>query len=134
MAKSWSEKFARPPQPAVHRLDKPYAGHGEGTQMLIPTPAIVAAYVQSIPEGESRTVPQMREALAKAHQVDFTCPLTAGIFLRTAAELSWEQHQQGKALSKVTPFWRIIDLKAPVAKKLACGIDFIRQQRGKEKI
>lgn len=134
MAKSWSEKFAHPPKPSVSRLGKPYAGHTEGEKMLIPTPAVVAAYVAQIPPGESRTMPQLREDLAAAHHADFTCPLTAGIFLRIASELAWEQHQNGKPLAEITPFWRAVDVKSPMAKKLACGLDFILQQRQREGI
>ena len=67
-----------------------------------------------------------------AHHADFTCPLTAGIFLRIAAELAWEQHQAGKSLTAITPFWRIVDAKSPAAKKLACGVDFIVKQRRRE--
>lgn len=134
MPKSWSEKFAHPPKPSVSTLGKPYAGHGEGEKMLIATPAVVAAYVATIPKGESRTMPQLRDDLAAAHRADFTCPLTAGIFLRITAELAWEQHQNGKPLSKITPFWRAVDLKSPMAKKLACGVDFIVKQRKSEGI
>jgi hypothetical protein len=75
-----------------------------------------------------------REDLAIAHRADFTCPLTAGIFLRIAAELAWEQHQHGKPLAKITPFWRVVDLKSPLAKKLACGVAFIAKQRQREGI
>lgn len=132
MPKSWSEKFAHPSQPSVSVLGKPYAGHGAGARMLIPTPAVVARHVEAIPPGESRTVPQLRAELAEAHRADFTCPLTAGIFLRIAAELAWEKHQQGAPLAKVTPFWRVVDVKAPVAQKLACGVAFIEKQRRKE--
>ncbi|MBB5035697.1 hypothetical protein [Prosthecobacter vanneervenii] len=134
MPKSWTEKFAHPPKPSVSQLGKPYAGHGEGEKMLIPTPAVVAAYVAEIPPGESRTMPQMREDLAAAHRADFTCPLTAGIFLRIASELAWEQHQNGAPLSKITPFWRVVNLKSPMAKKLACGTDFLLKQRKREGI
>lgn len=134
MPKSWSEKFAHPPKPSVSRLGKPYAGHGEGEKMLIPTPAVVAAYVAKIPAGECRTMPQLREDLAAAHRADFTCPLTAGIFLRIASELAWEQHQKGAPLEEITPFWRAVDVKSPMAKKLACGVDFILKQRRREGI
>lgn len=102
--------------------------------MLIPTPAVVAAYVAEIPPGESRTMPQMREDLAAAHRADFTCPLTAGIFLRIASELAWEQHQNGTPIKKITPFWRVVDLKSPMAKKLACGMNFLLKQRKREGI
>lgn len=132
MPKSWAEKFANPPEPSVTRLGRPYVGHTEGKKMLIPTPAVVAAYVEAIPKGESRTMSQMREDLAAAHRADFTCPLTAGIFLRIAAELAWEQHQSGRPLAKITPFWRVVDAKSPAAKKLTCGVDFIVKQRKRE--
>jgi hypothetical protein len=134
MPKSWSEKFAHPPKPSVSRLGKPYAGHGEGEKMLIPTPAVVVAYVAKIPQGESRTMPQMREDLAAAHHADFTCPLTAGIFLRIASELAWEQHLNGRPLDQIIPFWRAVEIKSPMAKKLACGMNFIIQQRRREGI
>jgi len=134
MPKTWSAKFVHPPKPSVSRLGKTYAGHGEGEKMLIPTPAVVAAYVANIPPGESRTMPQLREDLAAAHHADFTCPLTAGIFLRIASELAWEQHQNGRPLAEITPFWRAVDLKSPMAKKLACGMDFLLQQRRREGI
>lgn len=77
----------------------------------------------------ARIVPQIREDLAGAYGADVTCPLTAGIFLRIAAELAWEQHQQGQPLANITPFWRILDEKSNAARKLACGVDFIVQQR-----
>lgn len=134
MPKTWSEKFAHPPKPSVTKLGKPYAGHDAGARMLIATPAVVAAYVEAIPRGESRTMPQMREELAEAHRADFACPLTTGIFLRIASELAWEQHQAGTALSKITPFWRVVDLKSPMASKLACGPEFIARQRKAERI
>ncbi len=88
MPKSRIEKFAHPPKTCVSRLRKPCAGHAEGEKMLIPTPAVVAAYVAHIPPSESRTMPQLREDLAATHLADFTCPLTAGIFLRIASELA----------------------------------------------
>lgn len=132
MPKSWTEKFANPVAPEVSVLDKPYAGHGAGTKMLISTPAEVAMHVEAIPPGESRTMPELRAELAEAHKAGFTCPLTAGIFLRIAAELAWEKHQAGTPLKRITPFWRVVDKKAPVAKKLACGVDFIVKQRKKE--
>lgn len=134
MAKSLSEKFTHPPQVVVKKLDTPYAGQEPGVRMLIPTPAVVAAYVESIPEGESRSMPQLRDDLAVAHKADFTCPLTAGIFLRIAAERAWEMHEAGKPLKAITPFWRAVDLKSPMAKKLACGLDFLTKQRKREKL
>ena len=42
-----------------------FAGMQPGQAMLIPTPHLVADYVRSIPTGEERDVPAMRQALAR---------------------------------------------------------------------
>jgi hypothetical protein len=34
----------------------------------------------------------------------------------------------------VTPFWRVIDERSPIAKKLSCGVDMVREQRERERI
>jgi hypothetical protein len=129
MPKSWSEKFANPPKPSVSRLGKPYAGHAEGEKMLIPTPAAVAAYVETIPKGESRTAPQMREDLAAAHR--------AGLHLsahgrhlpahRRRAGLGAASERQGAHQDH--PLLACDGCEITDAKKLACGVDFIAKQR-----
>ena len=53
-------------------------------KMLIPTPAVVAAYLATIPKGEPRTMPPMSEDWGA---------LTAGIVLRIAAMRAWQQCQ-----------------------------------------
>jgi len=40
----------------------------------------------------------------------------------------------GKDIEEVTPFWRIVNPKSNLAKKLECGIDFIKKQRELEGI
>lgn len=132
MAKTWLEKFQHPPAPDVAVLDKPFGGLQEGDKLLISTPKEIAGYVRTIPDGRSRTVAQLRSDLAAAHRADGTCPLTTGIFLRIASELAWEEHQAGKPLTQITPFWRVVDPKSPLAKKLACGAAFIAKQWQRE--
>jgi hypothetical protein len=74
----------------------------------------------------------MKRDIALEHGTEYMCPLTAGIFTRIVAELAHEQLQQGKAEKDVTPFWRVVDLKMPLAKKLSFGTDFIREKRQEE--
>ena len=48
---------------------------------------------------------------------------------RIAAEAALEEIAQGKSVADVTPFWRVIDEKSPVAKRLPCGPEFIELRR-----
>jgi hypothetical protein len=48
------------------------------------------------------------------------------------AEAAHEQIEKGTPLSKVTPFWRLVDEKSTLNKKLSFGETFVKQQRKKE--
>lgn len=130
--KSWAEKMRADMQHEVKTNDKDFADIPAGHSFLIATPSIVNEYVRNIPEGKHVTIKQMREDLAAEYHAEYTCPVTSGIFLRIVAENAWEELMKGKSVARITPFWRMIDLKSPSAKKLACGTDFIREMREKE--
>ena len=133
MAKSWREKHDHHAQPAhVEVLDKPFAGLPPGATIAIATPREISAYLRSIPRGKSRTMDQLRALLAKRHGADAACPLTTGIFCRIVAEVACEDLRMGVA--NAAPFWRLIDPNSPLAKKLSCGPEFIRQRRSAEGI
>lgn len=102
--------------------------------MLIATPGIVDDHIRQIPKGQSTDVRQIRKDLAAEYRADYTCPVTTGIFLRIVAEAAYEQFQQGKTLSKITPFWRAISPDSPTAQKLTFGTDFLIKQRKKESL
>lgn len=116
--KSWREKLHPKFETRVEVLEKAGMGMPAGARMLIVHPTVVKAYVDAIPPGERRTVPEMRAELATEYGADVTCPLTSGIFLRIVSELALEELREGKPPSEVSPFWRIVDLKSPLAKKL----------------
>lgn len=132
--KSWAEKMKPDMKHEVKVNDKDFADIPAGHSFLIATPTIVEEYVRHIPEGKHVPIKQMREDLAAEYHAEYTCPVTAGIFLRIAAEKAYEEYQQGKSLDKIMPFWRMIDLKSPSAKKMACGVEFIKEMREKEKL
>lgn len=100
--------------------------------MLVATPLIVDAYLRNIPEGTHTSLQQMRKDLAAEYGAAYMCPVTAGIFLRIAAEAAWEDLQSEKKPGEITPFWRMIDRKTPAFKKLTFGTDFLIEQRRKE--
>jgi hypothetical protein len=45
------------------------------------------------------------------------------------AEAAWDEMGGGKTTSDVAPFWRVIDPKSPLAKKLRAGVQWLEQQR-----
>lgn len=130
--KTWAEKMNDGREPVVEIADKSFAGVEKGSKMLIATPKVVDAYIRNIPEGTATTLQQMRDDLAIEYHADTTCPLTSGIFLRIVAENAYDEFQNGTALNKITPFWRIVNSKSPTVKKLACGAEWVKEQRVKE--
>jgi hypothetical protein len=132
--KTWVEKRETSREAEIEVLKKPFADIETGEKMLIPTPQIVDAYIRNIPKGKETTMAQMRKDLAAEYHADKTCPLTSGIFLRIVAEAAHEELAQGKPISKITPYWRIINEKSPAVKKLTVGIKFLKEQRKKEKL
>lgn len=119
-------------QPKVEKTERKFADIPEGVNMLVVTPKLVDAYIHNIPEGVHTSLQQMRKDLAAEHHADYTCPVTSGIGLRIVAEKAYEDYQKGMPLEQITPFWRMIDHKAPIAKKLSFGMDFVTEQRKKE--
>lgn len=132
MAKTWKQKLDGGQPAHIEVLTKSFGGAPEGAKMLVATPRIVEEYMRNVPAGESRSLAQMRLDLAKAHGADISCPISTSIFARIAAEAALEQVEAGIPLSEVTPFWRVIDESSPIAKKLSCGIDLVRDQRTRE--
>jgi hypothetical protein len=118
--------------PEVKRIDKAFADIPEHASMLIATPGIVDAYLRHIPKGQSTSLQQMRKDLAAEYHAEYTCPVTSGIFLRIVAENAYEEYTKGKPLSKIAPFWRMINSRSPAAKKLSFGTELLVAQRKKE--
>ncbi len=134
MAKSWQEKFDSKKPFVVKVIDKKFADLPKGTKMFIATPKIIDAYVREIPEGVEVSMKRMREDLALSHNAENSCPVTTSIFLRIVSEVAFEDSKNGKELKEITPFWRVINDKMPIAKKLSCGLEFINDQRSKENL
>ena len=74
----------------------------------------------------------MRNDLAIEAGADFTCPMTSGIFLRIVCEYHYEKWQLSAKATDLCPFWRMVDPKSELAKKLSFGPNFIEEMRLKE--
>ena len=130
MKKTWIEKYNQPRDKTIKILDKDFADMKAGEKMLIATPQIINKYVNQIPSSYLVDMKTMRKDLALLHNADVTCPVTTGIFLRIVAEFAYEQHEDGK--TSITPFWRVVNPRSDLAKKLACGPTFIQKMRALE--
>lgn len=130
--KSWTEKLQSSRPHEVKPAPMDIAGMKKGEIMLIPSPAIVDAFIREIPAGKSMDVKTLRQKLARKYKAEVTCPITTGFHLRTVAEASLEAHQQGAALDEITPFWRVLDEQAPTTAKLSCGAAFVAKRRRQE--
>lgn len=130
--KTWQQKLHNGLKQKIERTVKKFADVPEGVTMLIGTPEMVDSYIKDIPMGTHSSLQQMRKDLAAEHGAEYSCPVVAGICLRIAAEAAYEAYVAGTPVEEIAPFWRMVDSKAPVAKKLTFGTDFVKEQRMKE--
>lgn len=126
------DKFHKPRAPKKVMLDKSYAGVKAGQMLFVGTPQIVADYIAAIPMGETANIVKLRNQLARKHKCDAMCPTSTAIFLRIVAEYALEELAQGKSVSQVIPFWRVIAPEDKIAKRLAVDPGWIADQRARE--
>lgn len=132
MAKSAREHLATKKSPKKVRIEKDFAGVKAGQLLFVGTPQIVADYIARIPYGETRTVPRLRNEIARRRRCDAMCPVSTAIFIRIAAEAAIEDLDDGKTPNEVIPFWRVLESKDKIAKKLSIDGRWIDQQRASE--
>ena len=130
--KTWTDKVEGTKPHEVKINENGFADIPPGSTMLIATPKIIDEYVRQIPKGKQVSLQTMRNDLATEFQAEYTCPVTTGIFLRIVAEAAHEQFSKGRPLSKIAPFWRVVDEKSTIGKKVSFGSEFIKTQRKKE--
>lgn len=134
MAKSAKEHLNSDKQPKMVVLDKDFAGVKKGQKLFVATPKIVDTYISKIPYGETRTIERMRRELARRRKCDATCPVSAAIFIRIAAQAAIDDLEAGKSLDNITPFWRLLTSKDKIAKKLTIEPEWLDIQREAEQV
>lgn len=88
--KSWKEKLHNQDHSKIIEIPARMAKRlGSGT-MLIPKPLDVDALIRKARKGKLLTVSEIRSRLARDNNVDVTCPLTTGMFVRIVAEAAGE--------------------------------------------
>ncbi len=88
-----------------------------GTRMLIAPPLAYDALMRQVPAGKVLTSDVIRDYLARRHGADFTCPLTAGIFMNIAASASAER------MKDETPYWRTLKKDGELNEKYPDGVE-----------
>jgi alkylated DNA nucleotide flippase Atl1 len=88
-----------------------------GTRMLIAPPLEYDEVMRKVPKGKVITSDRIRNYLAKKHGADFTCQLTAGIFINIAANAS-EEREEDKI-----PYWRTLKKGGELNEKYPGGIE-----------
>jgi hypothetical protein len=129
MPKSLQEKFENS-HAKKEVLAKPIWGQQPGDLMYISSPQEIAHEIQRIPSGSFLGVIGLRKQLANEHAADFTCPLTTGIFLRTAIEY-WEEDRT-RFFPEGLPFWRVVGKKDPLFKKLSAPMQELLRHKQEE--
>lgn len=89
--------------------------------MLIAAPIEYDEVMKKIPKRKLITSNEIRVFLAKRHNADFTCQLTAGIFINIAANASQERENRGS--NDITPYWRTLKKGGELNEKYPGGID-----------
>ena len=89
-----------------------------GERMLLAPPLEYDAIMKRVPEGKIITSDRIREYLAKKHNADYTCQLTAGIFINIAAFASAERGGENP-----TPYHRTLKKDGELNEKYPDGID-----------
>ncbi|MBQ9161529.1 MAG: MGMT family protein [Methanobrevibacter sp.] len=97
-----------------------------GSQMLIAPPLEYNQIMSQIPKGKVITAKDIRKYLAKKHGAEFTCPLTAGIFISLAARASCERE------TDKIPFWRTLKADGELNAKYPGGIKYQKEKLASE--
>lgn len=128
--KSFNEKLNNSgdlPKVEFVGFDSPMAKRFGGGSMLIAAPREYDEIMKQIPEGKLITSDEIREFLARKHEADFTCQLTAGIFINIVANASQERENSGSdengGSNDITPYWRTLKKGGELNEKYPGGIE-----------
>lgn len=122
MPKTWREKLEEQSKklPKIVVIPKKMEKRFGKGKMLIPKPLDVNVLIRNVKRRRLITQDQIRKKLAKDFNVNVTCPITTGIFVRICAEAAEEDRKSGK--DKITPWWRVIKGDGGLNEKFPGGV------------
>ena len=86
--------------------------------MVIAAPLEYDRLMKKIPRGKVTTIDRMMAYMAKKHNADCACPMTAGIFVNISANASEERGGINE-----TPWWRVLKKDGVLNEKYPGGIE-----------
>ena len=92
-----------------------------GVNMVVAPPMDYNEIMEKIPKGELITSLEIRQAIAKKYNADYTCQMTAGIFINIVANASREREIEGS--EDLVPYWRTLKKDGELNEKYPDGID-----------
>jgi len=100
------EKLNAAAPASFHVLDDAKSKRMKAQTMYIPSPADVANAIRAIPHGSTRTIAEIRKALAVRANADTTCPAAINKFWKLLAFVS-EPMAYSNAYPAI-PWWRVL--------------------------
>ncbi|MXV51272.1 hypothetical protein GS399_09855 [Pedobacter sp. HMF7647] len=108
---SFLEKLQTAPQATFHKLDVVKSKRMAGAQTLyIPSVSDVAETIRKIPKGETKTIEQLRDDLAKIGKADTACPAKTIKYWKWMASLN---ESPVKYPEYDIPWWRVLKSGKP---------------------
>jgi hypothetical protein len=134
MTTTWREQAAASTGIDIRLVPEGRRGMTPGRTMLYPSVSVILDAIRAIPAGQAISPRELRDDLARRHNVDYTCPVTTARSLRLLAEAINEDHQAGTPSSELAPIWRVLDAKASTLRKVAFDPAWLFEQRHQETI
>ena len=131
-AMTWNERLDSTPAEIRPVREGRFKGIAAGGLMLYPNGRDVDTAVRAIPAGQTRTLKELRSALAMAHGAAITCPVTTARSLLVAAEAAREAHAGGAAFADIAPVWRVLDETSSILRRVSFDPSFLIEQRARE--
>jgi len=120
--KTWREKLADSKDlPRIQEVTRTMSQRWGTGKFVIPAPMEVDEIMKSVPQGRLTTINQIRAVLAEKHGVNFTCPITSGIFAWVAAHAAEEEAAEGR--KDITPYWRTLKSGGELNPKYPGGVE-----------
>jgi hypothetical protein len=126
------ESRSRPGLPEIHILDKAKCGLVAGQKMLIPTLTDIEAALVKLTPGAVTSGVAFRALVAEPFGADGCCTFATNKALRSIAEAACACLLNGDSPVDVLPFWRVIDSKSTIAKRLQLDAERLRTLLSKE--
>jgi len=126
------ESRSRQGLPEIHILDKAKCGLVAGQRMLIPTLTDIEAALVKLTPGAVTSGVAFRALVAEPFGADGCCTFATNKALRSIAEAACARLANGESPVDVLPFWRVIDSKSTIAKRLHLDAERLRTLLSKE--